>query len=463
VAEHVLMLALSPTMEEGTIAKWNKNEGDAVAENELLCEVETDKATMEYESMNQGTLLKILVPQGGQAKVGEPIAIVGEEGEDITAMIKEAKQAAEASAKGKEQEAAPAAGPSSAPAPGAMPGQAAYRTPAQAGLSAGAAVPPGAATAPMASVGAPAPIPASGGLKASPLARRMAAEMGLDLRTVRGSGPGGRVVKRDLENLSPGSAAQAAPAPGTGPFRSPGPALPGAPVSAAALRDERIPVSGKRKIIARRLAESKFSAPHYYLRIDVAVDGLVAARRSLNQRLGPQGKVSLNAFLVKFVAEALKRHPQVNASWEGDAIFRRGSIDIGLAVAQEDGLITPVVRDCGAKGIVAIDMELAALVEKARTNRLVPDDYNGASFTVSSLGSAGILEFTAIINPPGSAILAVGRIHKTPVVDDNDEIKVQSTMILTLSCDHRVIDGAVGAAFLAELKSILENPIEALY
>jgi pyruvate dehydrogenase E2 component (dihydrolipoamide acetyltransferase) len=290
------------------------------------------------------------------------------------------------------------------------------------------------------------------------LARRMAVEMGIDLRTVRGSGPGGRVVKRDLEKVAR-AAPQAAPA--AAPAAPPAYTLP--PATAAHLEDRRIPVSGKRKIIAQRLSESKFSAPHYYLRIDVAVDGLIEARRRLNERLGRDARVSVNAFLIKLAAEALKRHPEVNASWEGDTIFRRGSADIGLAVAQEDGLITPVVHDCGSKGILAIERELAALIDKARTNRLSPEDYNGASFTISNLGSAGILEFTAIINPPGSAILAVGRAQKTPVVGEDDQIRVQTTMILTLSCDHRVIDGAVGAAFLADLKRILENPIEALY
>ncbi|MBN1834631.1 MAG: 2-oxo acid dehydrogenase subunit E2 [Spirochaetales bacterium] len=441
MAEHVLMLALSPTMEEGTIVKWHKSEGDAVAQSELLCEVETDKATMEYESANEGTLLKILVPDGGQAKVGEPIAIVGSEGEDITALVEEARQA-------RPEAAEPAGAEAAVEAPGAQ---------------GGPAVAP-AAAAPA----APAAGPAAGGLKASPLARKLAAEMGVDLGTVRGSGPGGRIVKRDLEKVGRGGAPSAARAPraagAAGAAGIAGPAVEAAAgFGAAVLRDERVPVSGKRKVIAERLVKSKFSAPHYYLRMDIAVDALLEARRRLNERLGPQGKVSLNAFLLKLVAEALKRHPQVNASWEGDSILRHGSIDLGLAVALEDGLITPVVRDCGSKGVLAIDRELSELVEKARSNRLAPEEYSGATFTVTSLGSAGILEFTAIINPPGSAILAVGRIHKAPVVGDDDQIRVQSTMIVTLSCDHRVIDGAVGAAFLGGLKRMIENPIEALY
>jgi pyruvate dehydrogenase E2 component (dihydrolipoamide acetyltransferase) len=245
-------------------------------------------------------------------------------------------------------------------------------------------------------------------------------------------------------------------------------AAPGAPGAAAVAgaapsRDIRLPLSGKRRTIARRLSESKFSAPHYYLKIDVAVEGLLAARAALNR--GREEKVSLNAFLIKLASEALKRHPEINAGWEEDAIVRRGRIDIGLAVAQEDGLITPVLRDCGTKGILAIDAELKELVPRARENRLKPEEYSGAGFTISNLGSTGILEFTAIINPPGAAILAVGRIDGKAVEDAGQPggIRLQPTMILTMSCDHRVIDGAVGAAFLAALKQLMEDPVRALY
>ncbi len=297
-------------------------------------------------------------------------------------------------------------------------------------------------------------------IKSSPLARKMAAEQGIDLRSVQGSGPGGRIVKRDIEKLQLRPEAGAPPAV----------AQPAIPVSAAVITpesaaDERIPVSGKRKIIAQRLAESKFSAPHFYLRLEVDAGSMMKARERLNARLvnDPAGKVSPNAFLIKFAAEALRRHPLVNSSWQGDSILRHGSIDIGLAVAQEDGLITPVVRNCAGKGILAIDRELKELVDKARNNRLTPEQYSGATFTISSLGTYGITEFTAIINPPGSAILAVGSIRKVPVVGQNDEVNIQSQMVLTLSCDHRVIDGATGAAFLAELKRYVENPVEVLY
>ncbi len=426
MAEQVLMLALSPTMEEGTIVKWHKKEGDPVAQSDIICEVETDKATMEYEAVDEGTLLKILVRDGGQARVGEPIAVVGEPGEDISGMLKEAEQKPE-----------PDASESAAPE-SAVPQVKA----APAGGAAGAA-----ATTPS------APQVPAGEVKASPLARKMATGHGIDIRVLRGSGPAGRIVKRDIENALR-RAASYGPAAAVG---VQGPAASG--------KDERIPVSGKRKIIAQRLAESKFSAPHYYLRIDVDAGAMMAARQRLNARLpkDPAGKVSPNAFLIKFVAETLKKYPVVNSSWQGDAILRFGKIDIALAVAQDDGLITPVVRDCGSKGIVQIDRDLKNLIDKVHNNKLTPDEYNGATFTISSLGTSGILEFTAIINPPGSAILAVGRIHKAPVVGDDGAIGVRSQMMLTLSCDHRVIDGAVGAAFLSDLKAFIEYPIDLLY
>jgi pyruvate dehydrogenase E2 component (dihydrolipoamide acetyltransferase) len=421
MAEQVLMLALSPTMEEGTIVKWHKKEGDPVAQSDIICEVETDKATMEYEAVNEGTLLKILVADGGQARVGEPIAVVGEPGEDISGMLKEAEQ--------KSESATPQAGA----APAARPTGTAATTPS-------------------------APQGPAGGLKASPLARKMATELGIDMRVLRGSGPAGRVVKRDIENALRRAASY-------GPAAAVGVQGPSAGGPAASGKDERIPVSGKRKIIAQRLVESKFSAPHYYLRIDVDAGQMMAARQRLNARLpkDPAGKVSPNAFLIKFVSETIKKYPVVNSSWQDDEILRFGKIDVALAVAQEDGLITPVVRDCGSKGIVQIDRELKNLIDKAHNNKLAPDEYNGATFTISSLGTSGILEFTAIINPPGSAILAVGRIHKAPVVGDDGTIGVRSQMMLTLSCDHRVIDGAVGAAFLSDLKAFIEYPIGFLY
>jgi pyruvate dehydrogenase E2 component (dihydrolipoamide acetyltransferase) len=456
MAEQVLMLALSPTMEEGTIVSWHKKEGDSVAQSDIICEVETDKATMEYESVNEGTLLKILVPEGGQAKVGEPIAVVGESGEDISSLVEAVEQKAESAAAAAGAEPATGAEPSmAAPAKAAAPEEKPAPAPA-----------PEAAPAP--AEGVPSIV---GEIKASPLARKMAAERGVDLRSLRGSGPAGRIVKRDIEKgLRKAASYGAAAAVGVA-----GPAIAGAPAApfympgtagpTASGRDEQVPVSKKRKIIAQRLSESKYSAPHYYLRIDVDAGAMMAARQRLNARLPKEagGKVSPNAFLIKFVAETLKKYPAVNASWQGDTILRFGKIDVALAVAQEDGLITPVVRDCGSKGIVQIDRELKVLIDKALNNKLTPEEYSGATFTVSSLGTSGILEFTAIINPPGSAILAVGRIHKVPVVEDDGSIGVRSQMMLTLSCDHRVIDGAVGAAFLSDLKAGIEYPIDHLY
>ena len=424
MAEMVLMTALSPTMEEGTIVRWNKKEGDQISAGDVLCEVETDKATMDYEATQEGTLLKIVRPEGSASKVGETIAVLGEQGEDVDALLEEGEKPVSA-----ETARAPVAQtkPSGAPSPGtaeapSREAAAATRRP---------------------------PEPATAGrdearIKASPLARKIAAERGMDLGAISGSGPGGRIVKADVESFTTEAAAPAASAAA---------GEPGENVT--------IPVAGKRAVIARRLAESKFSAPHYYLKNSIRMDATMQARQDLNAEL-PQ-KVGFNAFLIKFVAEALKRHPLVNASWQGDHILQFGSIDIGLAVDTGNGLITPIVRNCGNKGIVAIDRELKDLIAKAASGKLQPEEYTGATFTISNLGSFGIEEFTAIINPPGSAILAVGEIVKTVVVGDDDEINVARIMKMTLSCDHRVIDGAAGGRFLSELKRIIEHPIRVLF
>jgi pyruvate dehydrogenase E2 component (dihydrolipoamide acetyltransferase) len=432
MVEKVLMIALSPTMETGTIVKWNKKEGDAVESGEVLCEVETDKATMEYESAQEGNLLKILVQEGEEARIEDPIAIIGEKGEDVTdimreigetrkkvhvpeeEILEEEKQSAVIAAE-EEQGGGEAEGEVAAVSE--SPGIALESREKEEAVR----------------------------IKASPLARQLAQQHRLDLKLVKGSGPDGRVVKRDIE-----VALRQTPA-----------RLIQKPAPSAVIAPEEIPLSGKRKVIAQRISESKFSAPHYYLRIVVEVDNLMAARTRLNK--GGDEKVSLNAFLIKFTAEALKRHRIINASWGGDRIIQFGTADIGIAVAQPDGLITPIVRDCWSKGIIQIDKELKVLVDKALNNRLRPQDYQGATFTISNLGTFGIREFTAIINPPGSAILAVGQIRREPMVDEGDNISVKSTMILTLSCDHRVFDGAAGALFLKELKEIIEYPIKFLY
>jgi pyruvate dehydrogenase E2 component (dihydrolipoamide acetyltransferase) len=417
--EKILMMALSPTMETGTLVRWRKKEGELVASGDVLCEVETDKATMDYESASEGTLLKIVVQAGGQAQVGDTIAIMGKSGEDFSALLSDTR-------------------PVAAKAPVAL-----------------AAAPR--AVASVASREAPSAMPAApptGRVKSSPLARRIASQKGIDLRSLHGSGPDGRIIKRDLDAASAGAGAGIR-APGAGPA-----AIAAGPVYKPGPGDEVVPLSGMRKVIARRLSESMFSAPHYYLTVAITMDELLATRARLNE--GREKKASMNAFLMAIAGRALLHHPKVNSTWNGDSIIRHTATDIGLAVAQPDGLITPVVRDCGKKGILAIDTELTDLVERARTGKLQPPEYEGATFTISSLGSSGIDEFTAVINPPGSAILAVGAIRKEPVVGKEDRIEIRQRMRATLSCDHRAIDGAVGAAFLRELADMLENPMLAL-
>jgi pyruvate dehydrogenase E2 component (dihydrolipoamide acetyltransferase) len=423
VAEKVLMIALSPTMETGTVARWRKKEGDPVRSGDVICEVETDKATMDYEAVADGTLLKIVLPEGGQAKVGDLIAVVGAPGEDISALLGQ-------------------------PQPSPKPPAAAAAPAAPAG--------PSAAPSPQPRTSAPGRAFPSGKVRSSPLARRLADERGIDIQAVAGTGPAGRIVKRDIDGAVPAPRA-------VGPDSQPGPG------------DEVTPLSGMRRVIAQRLSESMFSAPHFYLTVAVEADELLAFRARLNEgRYGgpPQGryggppegrgrKISFNAILMGLAGRVLVRHPRVNSSWSSRGIIGRAAADIGLAVALPDGLVTPVVRDCGRKGIVGIDAELADLVDRSRAGRLKPSEYEGATFTISNLGSFGIDEFTAIINPPGSAILAVGAARKEPVIltrEDGDHVAARQRMRLTLSCDHRVIDGAVGAAFLRELADTLENP-----
>ncbi len=429
MAEKILMLALSPTMEEGHIAQWHKEEGDSVSSGDVLCEVETDKTTMDYEATSDGVLLKIVVPAGSQAKIGETIAIIGEAGEDISALLEETDDKKE-DLELKPIETKPEPSPDSL----------------EAGQDSDASE---------ISDSAPEVASSSAFPKASPLARKLADMNGLNLKQIRGSGPEGRVIKADIENAlkeregKPSDAKVALQKP-VKPTES-----------RSATEDEIIPLTGMRKAIAQRLAESKYSAPHYYLKVSVEVDSLLVAHAELNKKATE--KISLNAFFTKFVAEALKKHPKINASWQGDSIKLFSSVDIGTAVALKDGLITPVVRNCGQKGIIQIDTELKELIEKARSNALQPEEYAGASFTISNLGSFGIEDFTAIINPPGAAILAISTIKRKAIVQEDDSLAIRSVMNLSLSCDHRVIDGAVGAAFLAELKNMLESPVRALY
>jgi pyruvate dehydrogenase E2 component (dihydrolipoamide acetyltransferase) len=450
MAEQVLMIALSPTMEEGTLVRWHKKEGDEVDTGDVLCEVETDKATMDYESTAEGTLLKILVQEGDQAAIGDVIAIIGEEGENIDHLLGDSSQKeATGDSSQKLDVTGESAGDSS---------QKYMEMSKSSSVNQDRTEIPGAASA---SAG-------DSRIKASPLARKIADINELPLGEISGSGPGGRIVKSDVERFMKAQSVQRElvqeeqtmrQQPEVGFSASKAPSI--SYVTQAFPEDVEIPISTKRKVIAQRLSESKYNAPHYYLTLSAAVDNLIQIRKSLNE--SRSDKISFNAFLIKFVAEALKKYPMVNASWTGTSIIVRKKADIGLAVAQSDGLITPVVRDCGNKGITAIHEELRSLIEKAQNNKLMPEEYQNASFSISNLGSFGIEEFTAVINPPGSAILAVGQMKKVPVVDQDDNITVQTQMKLTLSCDHRVIDGAVGADFLRTLKEIIEDPIRALF
>jgi len=454
MAEKLYMIALSPTMTEGTLSRWKVAEGQAFKAGSVLCEVETDKAAMDYEASKDASLLKILLAEGGRAAVGDVIAVIGKAGESPDALLSELSAGAGSG------------GPQSAVSP-----------PPPAGLAPAAAAPaPAAAAVPASPPAVPQP---SSAAPSSPLARNLATELGIDIRALRGTGPGGRVVKRDVEAAASGSPASggsafapaAAPAAGRASVPSAG-ARPGAveaaPVPRGLAGEQTVrvePVTGKRAVIARRLSESFFSSPHYYLKRTVDAERLLALREVLAD---PEGrKPSVNALLARLAAAALARHPGVNAGWKDDgkgnaAIEYRSRVDIGLAVALPDGLITPVIRDCGAKGIAIIDAEMAALIVKAKGPGLVPQEYTGATFTITNLGGFGVEEFTAIINPPGAAILAVGAALAEPAAMPDGTVAVRKRMRLTLGCDHRVIDGAVGAAFLRDLALMIEEPGRAL-
>lgn len=430
---------LSPTMEEGQIAKWHKNEGDPVAVDDLLAEVETDKATMEYRSFDKGTLLKILAPAGSVVQLGQPVAILGAPGEDVSALAGAAGAAPAPAAAAP----APAAPAPAAPAPApAAPAPAAAPTPA-------APAPEAAAPAEQASSIGP-----TGRVKASPYVRKMAREQGFDLAAVAGSGPGGRIVARDLEGAKPTPAARA-------PIAAPAVATaPGALAEA-----EARPVSMMRKAIARRLAESKQTVPHFYLTIDVDADPLHTLREMVNADLASQGegapKVSFNDLVVKACAIALRRVPECNAQWGGDAILIHRRVDISVAVSVPDGLVTPVVRDADRKGVLAIAAEVRDLASRAKAKKLRPEEMANGTFSVSNLGMYGVDAFAAVINPPEGAILAVGQVRREPVVK-GDAVVPGRKLAMTLSCDHRVIDGAVGATFLRALRQILEHPAQIL-
>ena len=412
----VHMEALSPTMEEGQLVRWLKAEGDKVASGDILAEIETDKATMELVARGDGVLRKILLPAGGTAPVGGVIGVIAGADEDISSV--------EGGGSGAEGGAAADAAPAKA-APTTSTPEAATGAPSA------AASPPD----------------EGGRVKASPLARRLADDLGVDLARVEGSGPGGRIVKRDVEAAKE-----------SGPAASASDHVAAVPVGVADDEYVDVPVSQMRKTIAKRLAESIGPVPHFFLTIDVDMGRVMEARESINAMLEKQGeKISINDIVLKAVAAALKKHPECNAQWHGTHVRRFNAVHLGVAVAVEDGLITPVVKHAHLKGISHIAKEVREMAGRAREKRLMPEEYTGATFSVSNLGMFGIHEFTAIINPPEAGILAVGGIKDTPVAV-NGQVVVRPRMRVTMSCDHRVIDGAQGSRFLATLKAMLEEP-----
>ena len=430
MATKVIMPKLSPTMEEGQISRWLKKEGDKVSMGEPLAEIDTDKATMEMQALGNGVLRKILINEGQSAPLGQLIAIIGEPNEDIASLVSETPAAATEKKEPPKQEEKPAEPP--APQPQAK-AAAASAAPGPSPVDNGQ---PRAASAD------------SGRMIVSPLAARMAAEAGIDLRSLQGSGPSGRIVKRDIE----AAISQPKPEPGY-PRAVPSGQIP--QIEASAYRDE--PASEIRKTIARRLVTSLGPVPHFFLTAEIEMDRAAEMRRGINA-LDPDLKISINDVIIKVAAAALIQHPEVNASFQEKFVRYYERADVGVAVAIEDGLITPVVRAADQKSLSQIAAEVRELAERARSRRLKPEEYTGATFSISNLGMFGIDEFTAVINPPEGAILAVGAMSPKPVVRDN-EIVIRQMMRVTMSCDHRVIDGATGAKFLQTFKKILENPL----
>lgn len=458
MAEAIPMLALSPTMTEGTIAAWKFKEGDQVKKGSVLCEVETDKAVMDYESSSAGVLLKITAPAGSSVSVGDLIAVVGSAGEDISAIL--AKAAASSAAKAAADASVPGAGPSAAQASAEKPAAAAQAADASAAVQAASSP----ATQRSASTGGPAL--ASGYPPSSPLARALARGAGVDLRAVTPSGPAGRVVKRDVEAYIASGAAVPARAADAGTVPAQGGPVRAGSAAKPVLEGRIVPLGRLRATIAKRLGDSMREAPHFFLRSAVEADALLELRRRWNEGRAEGDRISLNALFVKLSAAALARNPAVNVFWRGDALEYRRSVDIGLAVALDEGLVAPVVRDCVHKGAMEIELEFRELIARAKAGGLRPEDYEGASFTISNLGAWGVEEFTAIINPPGSAILALGAVAREPVVrqgrDGAEEVVIRSMLRATLSCDHRSIDGAVGAAFLRDLSAMIQDPGRAI-
>lgn len=416
MAEVVTMPRLSDTMEEGTVAKWHKQIGDKVEEGDLLAEIETDKATMEFEAFQEGVLLHIGVEEGNTAPVDSILAILGEKGEDISSLL-EGGSDSSSDASPKEEEKKDEAAPEE---------KETASTPESTSTSNGDRI------------------------KASPLAKKLAEEKGIDIAKISGSGEGGRIVKRDIDNYKSEAAAPAASSQAS---------LASAGAAPSGLSYDEVPVSQMRKTIARRLSESKNSAPHFYLTLDIDMDNAIEARKKINAIA--EQKISFNDFVIKAAAVALKQHPVINSSWAGDTIRRNHDINIGMAVAVDEGLLVPVIRHADQKGLSTINKEAKEFAGKARDKKLQPQEWEGNTFTISNLGMFGIEEFTAIINAPDACIMAVGGIKQVPVVKEGAVVP-GNVMKVTLSCDHRVVDGASGAAFLQTFKGILENPLNML-
>jgi len=458
MAHKVVMAQLSPTMEEGRLVKWLVEEGDEVAQGDVVAEIETDKANMDVEAMGGGVLRAKVVEEGTTVPVGALIGVIAEPDEEIDELLEEA----EAASTGEED--APAGAGTEASGVEEAAEAAGGDREGESARADGEEAPAAGATA-----GEAPPAAGDGRVKASPVARKMAEESGLALDRVSGSGPGGRIVKKDVEAaLEEGVAAGPA-------------AAPAAPAGPTRLVEETLETSQMRKAIARQLTQSLGPVPHFFLTTEIDMGRALELRAELNEKLAGRGgsgggggaaggdaadaagpvKIGVNDLLLKAVAEALARHPEINASWQGDHLRRHGSADIGIAVAVPEGLITPVLRDADRKGLERIAREARTLIGRARDRDLQPEEYRGATFSVSNLGMFEIEEFTAIINPPEAGILAVGRTKEKPVVVDG-EVVVRKRMRVTMSCDHRVIDGAMGARFLETFKGMLENPLEML-
>ena len=415
----ITMPKLSDTMTEGTLLRWRKNKGDKVEVGDILAEVETDKATMEMEAFEEGVLTDIYVPEGGKVVVGAPIAVVLKEGEKLSDKPK----------------AAPA--PAAAEAPAARPS-----------VSSGRPITPRARAAALRAGGAVGNLNEGVRVKASPLARKIADARGVRLAGLQGSGPGGRIIAFDVENAPVGGAAPAA-----------GGASPVAailPTPIAGMPENRVPLSGMRRVIAERLLASKTQIPHFYLSIEINAAPMMAFRKEYIAASG--GKITFNDIALAAVARAAMQKPKVNAAFAGDAIIEYGSVNLSVAIAVEDGLVTPVIRDAQNLSLKEISASVKDLALRARDKKLKPEEYAGGTITVSNLGSYGIEQFCAIVNPPQAAILAVGAIVKKPVVNDREEIEIGHRMSITLSGDHRVVDGAVAAEYMSALRKLLESP-----